>query len=123
MDSVLYQQLKVSQIKRGKSVDILDDLVKLEEQWRIEKRVLDMLNKQANDITKQYQTANDERRLELTLISNALKTKIQTQDTLVKNLFDEKNNILYAIGNIVHDLTPVSTNEDNHVLRTIELYT
>ena len=119
MDSVLYQQLKVSQIKRGKSVDILDDLVKLEEQWRIEKRVLDMLNKQANDITKQYQTANDDRRLELTLISNSLKSKIQLQDVLVKNLFDEKDKILYSIGNIVHDLTPVSTNEeDNFVIRT-----
>lgn len=111
--------IKESQIKRGKSESDVDDVVRLDDKWKIVRHELDTLNKESNRITKECSKEKDnDKKNELIGKSKELNKLIPQLQLVVQKALQDRDNKLYSIGNIVHHSVPVSNNEsDNEVLR------
>jgi seryl-tRNA synthetase len=113
-----------SEKKRFKDLKIVDELIKLDKEWRTEKYKLDSLRRDYNTINtqiadkKKASKGKDLCEEEIKQIKEVEKN-INTQSVVESNLLNEVNKLLRRIGNIVHESVPVSKDEkDNQVVRT-----
>lgn len=113
-----------SEKKRFKDLKTIEDLIKLDKEWRVEKYKLDSLRRDYNTINneiadkKKASKGKDPCEEEVKQIKEVEK-KINEQNAIELNLSQELNKLLRKIGNIVHESVPVSKDEENNeVVRT-----
>ncbi|CAF3356549.1 unnamed protein product, partial [Rotaria sp. Silwood2] len=138
------QIIRDSQKKRYKRVELVDDIIQYDTQWRTVRFQADQWNKMKNlcgrtvgnkkkakenegdteQLPKDFQinleTLNADLLSKLTVkqlihISSLIDTEIEiTKEKLIK-IENDRNSALYEIGNIVHHSVPVSNNEDDNI--------
>jgi len=113
--------VRESQRRRFKPVEAVDEVIRLDNDWRTVlheleqarkavRQIQDMLNpKKAASFTQEERDAAPTKQIEL----KKTIAELEAQEQKAANLRDEK---LYAIGNLVHDSVPVSTNEDKNAV-------
>ena len=111
--------IRESQRKRGKSQSIVDEVICLNEEWRIIRHELDSLNRDANDTAKKCSVEKDsEKKASLIQQGKELKQTILLLEVKVQKALEDRDKKFDSIGNIVHDSVPVSMDEkDNTVLK------
>ncbi|PKU62707.1 Serine--tRNA ligase [Dendrobium catenatum] len=119
------ERIRESQRRRGASVEIIDEVIRLDKEWRQRQFELDCLRKDFNRFTE----------LEVEEVCSWVKAKKDASEKIKsteenKRLATEKTEeVLQAkatleaklmiIGNLVHDSVPISMDEaDNQVVRT-----
>jgi len=122
LDIILFRQnpdlVRQSQKKRCKPVEKVDAIIKLDDEWRQARGVLDGMNRKRHEISenvgikkKAKENADD-----LIAESNALDVEIKKAEKDIEMKKEKLDNALYEIGNIVHDSVPVSDDENNNGL-------
>jgi len=106
--------IRESQRRRFKSVEIVDEIIKLDEEWRIARGALDVLNAEYGKINKKIAEKKKagENADELISEAKALDAKMKIADKeldIKKEAVDKK---LYLVGNLVHESVPVSKDEE-----------
>ncbi len=111
--------IKKSQLARGASVELVDEIVELDKKYlhalQESEKIKIQINRIENDIRKKINKCED--------YQNLLNEKIELEkiirDDETKNLYDQLKYKLSIIGNIVHDSVIISCDEkDNQVVRT-----
>jgi len=110
--------IRESQRRRFKSVEIVDEIIKLDEEWRIARGALDVLNAEYGKINKKIAEKKKagENADELISEAKALDAKMKIADKeldIKKEAVDKK---LYLVGNLVHESVPVSKDEEKNGL-------
>ncbi|KAK9762889.1 Cytosolic seryl-tRNA synthetase [Basidiobolus ranarum] len=113
--------IRESQRRRGASVEIVDEIIAMYDEWVKERFNLDQLNKEINAIQKSIGQKMKSKEDASELINK--KTEVQKQKESLGTSEKEKEEILRqkvgSIGNLVHDSVPVSMDEDNNeIVRT-----
>jgi seryl-tRNA synthetase len=138
------QVIRDSQKKRYKRVELVDQVIEYDSQWRTVRYQADQWNKIKNlcgqaigtkkkskenegdsdELPENFkislETLNADLLAKLTIkqikrISLLIDTEIEnTKEKLVK-IENDRNSALHEIGNIVHQSVPVSNNEDNNI--------
>jgi len=113
--------VRESQRRRGKPVEEVDEVIRLDEDWRKSRFELDQLNKTNNQLQTQQQQKrkNNEDCTELVEQGKILKDKIAEAKKIVAEKEKIRDTKLYSIGNLVHQSVPVSMDEkDNGLVKT-----
>eukprot|EP00798_Chlamydomonas_sp_ICE-L_P002725 gene2725-12598_t len=110
--------VKESQRRRFKSVELVDEIIALDNEWRAVKFELDQANKESNAISK-----------EVGIIKKAkgdaaeLMEKSKSQKVLIAEIEEREAEVIKArdaklgtIGNLVHDSVPISQDEANNAV-------
>ncbi|KAF9999598.1 Cytosolic seryl-tRNA synthetase [Entomortierella chlamydospora] len=110
--------IRESQRRRHESVEIVDEIIALYEDWKKTRFNLDQLNKKSNAIQKDIGLKMKKKEDASELIQARADCKKEQEameiDLKAKEaLWSAK---LGLVGNIVHDSVPVSDNEDNNVV-------
>lgn len=109
--------IKESQLKRGKSIDVVNEVVLLDEEWKIIRHELDLLNRESNVVAKSCSTEKDpEIRVSLIKRGKELKQEISLLETKVQKALNDRDEKLNSIGNIVHESVPISTDEKDNII-------
>lgn len=113
--------VRESQRRRGGSVEIVDEIIALYEDWVKTRFNLDGLNRDINAVQKEIATKKKAKEDATELL--AKKNEIQAKKDALTVEEKEKESIwkskLTIIGNLVHDSVPVSMDEENNaVIRT-----
>ncbi|KAH0465081.1 hypothetical protein IEQ34_005184 [Dendrobium chrysotoxum] len=124
------ERIRESQRRRGASVEIIDEVIRLDKEWRQRQFELDCLRKDFNRINKEIaQLKIVEEVCSLVKAKKDASEKIKSTEEN-KRLATEKTEEvqqakatleakLMIIGNLVHDSVPISMDEaDNQVVRT-----
>eukprot|EP01125_Pyxidicula_operculata_P000630 TRINITY_DN10626_c0_g1_i1.p1 TRINITY_DN10626_c0_g1~~TRINITY_DN10626_c0_g1_i1.p1 ORF type:complete len:454 (-),score=125.44 TRINITY_DN10626_c0_g1_i1:34-1395(-) len=113
--------VRESQRRRGKPVESVDVIIELDEKWRKLRFNVDQLNKQATLISKGVaeKKKKGEDTTELQEQSKELKKKIAEAQEESDKAEKERDEKLYAVGNLVHQSVPTSMDEkDNGLVKT-----
>lgn len=150
LDIVLFRDpktldlVKESQRRRHKPMEIIDEVVRLDAEWRALRSRLDKLNRGKNSIAKVYGKKKKAREtdgedlplpaefpaldkataevmemlslLQLSRLSKTYDEEIATAETEASEKEEQRNKTLHKVGNIVHESVPVSNDEDNNGL-------
>lgn len=127
------QLAKENQTKRFSDPNKIDIILKLDEEWRAFNFQINGLNKLKNQISKYFQKAplvetvqlipdTDLETIDLTLLTkNQLKEMSQAittkQDLINKQSqlkLEERDNLVWALGNFLYKEAPIDNNEDNN---------
>ncbi|KAJ3337604.1 Cytosolic seryl-tRNA synthetase [Gonapodya sp. JEL0774] len=107
--------VRESQRRRGASVELVDELIKLDEDWR----KADECNKEANSIQKEitalHKAGKKDQAVELVTRKDALKDQQRTLTEQAAKLEKDLFSRLALVGNIVHSSVPTSLTEDDNV--------
>jgi len=107
--------LKESQRRRGKPIEDIDEVTRLDDAWRQLRHKLDLTKKESHDLSKSFQTEKDaNKKAELVQKGKELKNEIAPLEDLVSKALADRDEKLYSIGNLVHDCVPVSNDEANN---------
>ncbi|KAL0922068.1 hypothetical protein M5K25_006030 [Dendrobium thyrsiflorum] len=115
------ERVRESQRRRGASVEIVDEVIRLDKEWRQRQFELDCLRKDFNRINKeiaQLKIAKKDasEKIKSTEENKRLATEKTEEVLQAKATLEAK---LMIIGNLVHDSVPISMDEaDNQVVRT-----
>ncbi|CAG8800543.1 5830_t:CDS:2, partial [Racocetra persica] len=108
--------IKESQRKRGASVELVDQVISLYDEWRTVRYDLDQVKKQQNALQKQIAQKIKDKADASELIKE--KESLNSEKERLTTLEKEKEEILKSkastIGNIVHKSVPVSLDEENN---------
>ncbi|KAF0502816.1 Seryl-tRNA synthetase [Gigaspora margarita] len=115
--------IKESQRKRGASVELVDEVIKLYDEWRTVRFDLDQVKKQQNALQKKIGQKIKDKEDASTLIEE--KESLNSEKERLTNLEKEKEDILKSkastIGNLVHNSVPESLDEvNNEIIRKWE---
>ncbi|CAG8506731.1 seryl-tRNA synthetase [Gigaspora rosea] len=115
--------IKESQRKRGASVDLVDEVIKLYDEWRTVRFDLDQVKKQQNALQKKIGQKIKDKEDASALIEE--KESLNSEKERLTNLEKEKEDILKSkastIGNLVHKSVPESLDEaNNEIIRKWE---
>ncbi|KAJ6816582.1 putative serine--tRNA ligase [Iris pallida] len=114
--------IRESQRRRFASVELVDEIILLDKQWRQRQFELDNLRKDFNQITKRIaklKIAKEDASGEIknTEENKRLRAEKEAEVQAAKAELDAK---LQTIGNLVHDSVPISNDEANNlVVRTV----
>ncbi|KAJ6805476.1 serine--tRNA ligase [Iris pallida] len=114
--------IRESQRRRFASVELVDEIILLDKQWRQRQFELDNLRKEFNQITKRIaklKIAKEDASGEIknTEENKRLRAEKEAEVQAAKAELDAK---LQTIGNLVHDSVPISNDEANNlVVRTV----
>jgi seryl-tRNA synthetase len=138
------QVIRDSQKKRYKRVELVDQVIEYDSQWRTVRYQADQWNKMKNlcgrtvgtkkqakenegdseELPENFkislETLNADSLTKLTIkqikrVSLLIDTEIEnTKEKLIK-IENDRNSALHEIGNIVHQSVPISNNEDNNI--------
>ena len=103
--------IKTSQKKRGKSVELVDDVIKLDNEWRgILKKVEDLKHKR-NIISEQINTAKKEGKQATAEIKKvkAIADEITQLEMQSAKAMLERDRVRYKVGNILQEDVPLGT--------------
>ncbi|KAG0264729.1 Cytosolic seryl-tRNA synthetase [Mortierella polycephala] len=110
--------IRESQRRRHESVELVDEIIALYEDWKTTRFNLDQLNKKSNAIQKEIgmkmkkkEDASEplKARADCKKEQEALEIDVKAKEAL----WSAK---LCLVGNLVHDSVPISDNEDNNVV-------
>eukprot|EP01024_Parvocaulis_polyphysoides_P013760 TRINITY_DN1541_c0_g1_i1.p1 TRINITY_DN1541_c0_g1~~TRINITY_DN1541_c0_g1_i1.p1 ORF type:complete len:470 (-),score=89.55 TRINITY_DN1541_c0_g1_i1:190-1599(-) len=110
--------VRESQKRRYADENLVDEVVRLDQEWRLKRYELDQLNKEFNKLNKEIgqKRKNKEDTTELQEQSKDMKAKIQATEDAEKAAAKLRDDAILPIGNIVHDSVPVSNDETNNVV-------
>ncbi|XP_065865658.1 serine--tRNA ligase isoform X1 [Euphorbia lathyris] len=113
--------IRESQRRRFGNVDVVDEIIVLDEEWRARQFELDNLRKELNKINKEVAKikiagGDATEIIEKTNENKRLAAIKQTEVEEAKEILYKK---LASVGNLVHDSVPVSQDEENNaIIRT-----
>ncbi|WCJ40044.1 Serine--tRNA ligase cytoplasmic [Euphorbia peplus] len=110
--------IRESQRRRFANVDIVDDIILLDKEWRQRQYELDNLRKDLNKINKEVakiKIAGGDA-TEIIEKTNENKRLAALKQTEVDNAKDTLDTKLISVGNLVHDSVPVSNDEANNAI-------
>mmetsp|Transcript_14680 Transcript_14680/g.31958 ORF Transcript_14680/g.31958 Transcript_14680/m.31958 type:complete len:456 (-) Transcript_14680:582-1949(-) len=110
--------VRESQRRRFGKVEVVDEVIALDAEWRSVRFQLDKLLKEVNSISKeigQIKKAGGNAD-ELQEKSKALKAQIAETEQQEKEVIKQRDAKIVSLGNIVHDSVPVSKDEANNVI-------
>ncbi|XP_076895501.1 serine--tRNA ligase isoform X1 [Bidens hawaiensis] len=113
--------IRESQRRRGASVEVVDEVIQLDKEWRQRKFELDQLKTDFNRINKEVAKLKISGEDASSLIQSTQENKDSTarKQEEVQEAEDALYSKLATIGNLVHDSVPVSNDEANNaVVRT-----
>jgi len=109
-------EVKESQRRRLKSPDVVDEILRLDNEWKRISHERDELNGQVNKLSKTFQNTPPAE-------IDTLKTKIKAIKAQIDKLEEEtpyaqeaRDKLLNTIGNLVHSSVPVSGDERDNVI-------
>ncbi|KGN49564.1 serine--tRNA ligase [Cucumis sativus] len=110
--------IRESQRRRFANVELVDEVIKLDKEWRQRQFELENLRKEFNKINKQIaqlRIAGEDasERIKDTEENKKLSAE---KDVEAKDVLKKLNSKLEIIGNLVHDSVPVSNDEANNVV-------
>ncbi|KAA0065494.1 hypothetical protein IC582_030181 [Cucumis melo] len=110
--------IRESQRRRFANVELVDEVIKLDKEWRQRQFELENLRKEFNKINKQIaqlRIAGEDasERIKDTEENKRLSAE---KDVEAKDVLKKLNSKLEIIGNLVHDSVPVSNDEANNVV-------
>ena len=130
--------IKQNQIKRFKSSDIIDQILKVDQEWKQITHDLDQTRAIKNKISQSFkkapvnETTNNENLLtqiidgnldlelltrnQLKDIGRELNEYIQQKEELKNILMEKRDNLINLLGNVLHKDVPLSNNEDENVV-------
>jgi seryl-tRNA synthetase len=109
--------MKESQRRRGKPAEEVDEVTALDNVWRRARFELNELQKAINDNGLACGKEKDpEKKKELIAHGKELKLKLPILKEREQKALEERDEKLYAIGNLVHDSVPVSMEEKDNAL-------
>ncbi|KAI0218898.1 Cytosolic seryl-tRNA synthetase, partial [Massospora cicadina] len=112
--------VRESQRRRGASVELVDEVIALYEDWTKTRFILDGLNRDINAVQKEIAVKKKVRPKKMPLSFLKRKNEIQQKKDLFTIEEKEKEAFwkqkLVTVGNLVHDSVPVSMDEDNNAI-------
>lgn len=111
--------IRESQRRRGKDVSEVDQIIELDKQWRSMEYDVSENKRARNELSKGFKTAKTkEEKDQLREKSAELKKKIEEIEAERDQLRKKIDDLLYGIGNIVHESVPQSLDEkDNEIIK------
>ncbi|CBZ56252.1 putative seryl-tRNA synthetase [Neospora caninum Liverpool] len=112
-----------SEVRRGRSGEVVDQAVEVDRKWRENLFQLEQLKKELNAVNKEIgqrkkKDAKDPCQDLLTQAAE-LKQRLPTIEAAATQAEEKRESLLHKIGNIVHKSVPVSNDEaNNQVVRT-----
>ncbi|URD74424.1 seryl-tRNA synthetase [Musa troglodytarum] len=113
--------VRESQRRRFASVEVVEEIIHLDREWRQRQFELDGLRRDANRLTKEVKNLKIARKDATEVISSTEETKklIAAKELEVQEAKATLDSKLETIGNLIHDSVPVSNDEaENAVIRT-----
>ncbi len=114
--------IKADHDKRGLPYDKIDEVIKLDEEWRKAVYEQNVARKKRNDLAKLISDAkksgNDEKMKELLNDVKDLGNQIEEYDTLANNLKGKRDSIRMSIPNILHESVPIGNDEEGNSLHS-----
>ncbi|XP_042383791.1 serine--tRNA ligase-like [Zingiber officinale] len=113
--------IRESQRRRFASVEVVDEVINLDKEWRQRQFELDALRRDANRLTKEIKNLKIAGKDATEVISSTEETKklIAAKELEVQEAKSTLDLKLESIGNLIHDSVPVSNDEANNaVIRT-----
>ncbi len=113
-----------SEVKRFKDPSNARKVLEYDEKWREVLQTLQDLRKQRNDLSIQIGTfkksGDNKKAEEARFKSKEIKDRIDKLEKKKVELFDQRENYRYIVGNILHDSVPIGeTEEDNEIVITV----
>ncbi|XP_050892933.1 serine--tRNA ligase isoform X2 [Lathyrus oleraceus] len=113
--------VRESQRRRFASVEIVDEVISLDKQWRERQFQLENLRKEFNKYNKEVSKLKraGEDATKLIAESEVIKKSIADKEVEALEALNSLNTKLETIGNLIHDSVPISNDEANNaVVRT-----
>ncbi|KAG7968553.1 hypothetical protein I3843_08G160200 [Carya illinoinensis] len=113
--------IRESQRRRFANVDLVDEVIKLDKEWRQLQFEVENLRKEFNKINKQIAQLRIAGKDTTDMIKNTEENKKSAaeREAEVREVLKQLNSKLETIGNLVHDSVPVSNDEaNNEVIRS-----
>ncbi|XP_074579529.1 serine--tRNA ligase [Curcuma longa] len=113
--------IRESQRRRFASVEVVDEVINLDKEWRQRQFELDALRRDANRLTKEVKNLKIAGKDAAEVINSTEETKklIAAKELEVQEAKSTLDSKLESIGNLIHDTVPVSNDEANNaVIRT-----
>ncbi|XP_038892840.1 serine--tRNA ligase isoform X2 [Benincasa hispida] len=110
--------IRESQRRRFANVELVDEVIKLDKEWRQRQFELENLRKEFNKINKQIaqlRIAGEDASEKIKDTEENKKLSAE-KDVEAKDVLKKLNSKLEIIGNLVHDSVPVSNDEANNVV-------
>ncbi|ARF12087.1 seryl-tRNA synthetase [Klosneuvirus KNV1] len=127
------QLAKENQIKRFSDPNKIDEILKIDEEWRKFNFQINGLNKLKNQISKHFQKAplietvqltdqSDPEQIDFAVLtknqlkemSQSITTKIEQINKQCQKKLEERDNLILTLGNFLYKDAPVDNNEDNN---------
>ncbi|KAG4395510.1 hypothetical protein AAZX31_20G219500 [Glycine max] len=110
--------IRESQRRRFASVEVVDEVINLDKEWRKRQFELENLRKEFNKINKEVSKLKRAGEDATKFISESEETKksIGEKEVEVRETLNLLNSKLETIGNLVHDSVPISQDEANNVV-------
>ncbi|THU47737.1 hypothetical protein C4D60_Mb09t18780 [Musa balbisiana] len=115
------ERIRESQRRRFASVDVVEEIIHLDREWRQRQFELDGLRRDANRLTKEVKNLKIAGKDATEVISSTEEAKrlIAAKELEVIQAKATLDSKLETIGNLIHDFVPVSNDEANNaVIRT-----
>lgn len=112
--------VRQSEQRRARDVSIVDQVIELDEKWRVCQFEQEQTKKEQNALAKQIsqmKKADPKADIkELTQKSTEIKSRMPLLEEKAQDLLNKRNSILHRVGNIVHDSVVVSNTEDDNLI-------
>ncbi|KAL5541628.1 hypothetical protein UlMin_009338 [Ulmus minor] len=110
--------VRESQRRRYANVEVVDEIISLDKQWRQEQFELDNLRKEFNKINKEVARLklSGEEGSETREKADENKQLAAKKEAEVEEIRKELYSKLEKVGNLVHDSVPISDNEENNAV-------
>ncbi|KAI9203127.1 uncharacterized protein BJ171DRAFT_510944 [Polychytrium aggregatum] len=112
--------VRESQRKRGGKVELVDQVIELDNDWKKARFNADAINKKLNAINKEIGQLMKQKKKEEADAFLAQKTQLQAEKAELDEIAKQKEIVLFKtlglIGNLVHDSVIVSNDEKNNAI-------
>ncbi|KAJ8459510.1 hypothetical protein OPV22_032436 [Ensete ventricosum] len=116
------ERIRESQRRRFASVDVVDEIIHLDREWRQRQCELDGRRRDANRLTKEVKNLKiaGKDATEVISITEEAKRLIAAKELEVLQAKATLDSKLETIGNLIHDSVPVSNDEENNAVIHLE---
>ncbi|MFX0091638.1 MAG: serine--tRNA ligase [Candidatus Hodarchaeota archaeon] len=111
--------IRESERKRFRDPNRVDEVVRLDAEWRKTRVKIDQLRKDRNQLSKQIGILKKEKEKVDSIVAQVskIKNKIANLEEQEDSLKKERDKLRYTIGNILHESVPVGEEGENTVVR------
>ncbi|KAL4202468.1 hypothetical protein AMTRI_Chr02g221260 [Amborella trichopoda] len=112
------ERIRESQRRRYAKVEVVDEIIHLDKEWRQRQFELDNLRKEFNKINKEVSLLKRTNKDASELIKSTEENKQLTakKEAEVQEAKDALYSRLETVGNLVHDSVPISNDEENNAI-------